>query len=194
LRALLALEPSGPVVDPWALPGGWRIGAPAWTRWRVQATGHGPVEIRTRGRAEAAELALDEDPPIRGSARWDGGDLLATVDGITRRYSCAVEGPVVWLGRDGHSWELRERSALVDGRRATAGAGGAVRAPMPGTITTVDVAEGQQVTAGAPLLVLEAMKMEHTLTAPVTGVIRELKARPGDTVERDTVLLTLVSA
>ncbi|MGH3619850.1 MAG: acetyl-CoA carboxylase biotin carboxylase subunit, partial [Pseudonocardiaceae bacterium] len=39
LRALLALEPTGPVVDPFALPGGWRIGEPAWTRWRMQASG-----------------------------------------------------------------------------------------------------------------------------------------------------------
>ncbi|MGH3593651.1 MAG: acetyl-CoA carboxylase biotin carboxyl carrier protein subunit, partial [Pseudonocardiaceae bacterium] len=71
---------------------------------------------------------------------------------------------------------------------------GTVHAPMPGTIIAVDVAEGQQVTAGARLLVLEAMKMEHVLTAPIDGVVRELRARPGTTVERDTVLLTLVSA
>jgi acetyl-CoA/propionyl-CoA carboxylase biotin carboxyl carrier protein len=42
--------------------------------------------------------------------------------------------------------------------------------------------------------VLEAMKMEHVLTAPVDGVVRELRARPGSTVERDTMLLVLVSA
>ena len=195
LRALLALEPSGPVVDPWTLPGGWRIGEPVWTRWRVQAGGQDPVEVRTRGRAAAAELVLGAGSPTRsGSARWDGDDLLVTLDGITRRYSCAVEGTVVWLGRDGHSWELREQPPLERALRTGTSTGGAVRAPMPGTVTAVDVAEGQQVTAGAPLLVLEAMKMEHALTAPVTGVVRGLAARPGDTVERDALLLTLVSA
>ena len=52
LRALLALEPTGPVVDPFELPGGWRVGEPAWTRWRVQAGRVcDPVEVRTRGRA-----------------------------------------------------------------------------------------------------------------------------------------------
>jgi acetyl-CoA/propionyl-CoA carboxylase biotin carboxyl carrier protein len=62
---------------------------------------------------------------------------------------------------------------------------------MPGTVTVVDVAEGQQVTAGTRLLVVEAMKMEHQLSAPIDGVVRALRASPGRTVERDEVLLEL---
>jgi acetyl-CoA/propionyl-CoA carboxylase, biotin carboxylase, biotin carboxyl carrier protein len=194
LRALLALEPSGPVVDPFALPGGWRVGEPAWTRWRVQVSGHNPIEVRTRGRAAAAEVVVGEGAPTRASAWWEDGDLIVTLDRITRRYTCAADGAAVWLGRDGHSWELREQQPLDAAWRTDQGVGGAVRAPMPGTITVVDVAEGQQVTAGARLLVLEAMKMEYVLTAPVNGVVRELRARTGGTVERDAVLLILVSA
>ena len=190
LRALLTLEPTGPVVDPFALPGGWRLGEPAWTRWRFQASGHDPIEVRTRGRAAAAELIVGEGAPTCASAWWDGEDLVVTLDRITRRYTCAADGAAVWLGRDGHSWELREQPLNV-ARRTEQGAGGAVRAPMPGTVTVVDVAEGQQVTTGARLLVLEAMKMEHVLTAPVTGVVRELRARPGGTVERDAMLLVI---
>ena len=194
LRALLALEPTGPVVDPFALPGGWRIGEPAWTRWQVQASGEGPVEVRTRGRGASAEVVVGDGAPTRASAWWDDGDLIVTVGQITRRYSCAADGVAVWFGRDGHSWELHEQQPLDAARRSEQGAAGAVRAPMPGTIIAVDVAEGQQVSAGARLLVLEAMKMEHVLTAPVDGVVRELRARPGSTVERDTMLLVLVSA
>jgi acetyl-CoA/propionyl-CoA carboxylase, biotin carboxylase, biotin carboxyl carrier protein len=194
LRALLALEPTGPVVDPFALPGGWRIGEPAWTRWRMQASGSEPVEVRTRGRAAAAELVVGEGAPSRVSAWWDDGDLIVTLDQITRRYACAVDGAAVWFGRDGHSWELHEQQPLDAARGPEQDAAGTVHAPMPGTIIAVDVAEGQQVTAGARLLVLEAMKMEHVLTAPIDGVVRELRARPGTTVERDTVLLTLVGA
>jgi acetyl-CoA/propionyl-CoA carboxylase biotin carboxyl carrier protein len=190
LRALLALEPTGPVVDPFELPGGWRIGEPAWTRWRVQASGYQPVEVRTRGRAADAELAVGEGAAIRASAWWEDGDLVATLDRITRSYTCAVDGAAVWLGRDGHSWELREQ-ALDAARRTEQGPGGAVHAPMPGTVIAVDVAEGQRVTAGARLLVLEAMKMEHVLTAPITGVVRKLRARPGGTVERNAALLVV---
>jgi acetyl-CoA/propionyl-CoA carboxylase biotin carboxyl carrier protein len=191
LRALLALEPTGPVVDPFALPGGWRIGEPAWTRWRVQAGRFDPIEVRTRGRAASAELAVGANAPIRAAARWDDGDLIVTLGQITCRYSCAVDGAAVWLGRDGHSWELHEQQPLDAARSREQGAAGAVPAPMPGTIIAVDVAEGQQVTAGARLLVLEAMKMEHVLTAPIDGVVRDLRARPGTTVERHAVLLVV---
>ena len=60
---------------------------------------------------------------------------------------------------------------------------------MPGTVTVVEVAEGQRVAAGDRLVVVEAMKMEHVLTAPVDGVVRELRAAAGATVARDAVLL-----
>ncbi len=191
LLALLALEPCGPVVDPFALPGGWRIGEPAWTRWRLLATE--PVEVRTRGRAGAVDVAVGQGKPVGASAWWDGADLVVTLDGITRRYTCARDGAEVWLGRDGHSWVLRE---LEGARRVARDVGGAgpVLAPMPGTVTAVEVDEGQQVTAGARLLVIEAMKMEHVLTAPIDGVVRKLHARPGGTVERDAVLAVVEPA
>jgi acetyl-CoA/propionyl-CoA carboxylase biotin carboxyl carrier protein len=188
LRALLALEPTGLVVDPFALPGGWRIGEPAWIRWQVQATGHDPVEVRTRGRAAVAEVVVGEGACRRAAARWDGEDLAVTLDEITRRYTCAADGAVVWLGRDGHGWEMREQQPLDAARATEPGVDGAVRAPMPGTVTVVDVVEGQQVSAGTRLLVLEAMKMEHVLTAPIDGLVRNLHARPGCTVERDAVV------
>jgi acetyl-CoA/propionyl-CoA carboxylase biotin carboxyl carrier protein len=60
---------------------------------------------------------------------------------------------------------------------------------MPGTVTVVDVAEGDTVVAGQRLVVVEAMKMEHVLTAPADGVVRELRARAGATVAKDAVLL-----
>jgi len=188
LRALLALEPTGPVVDPFALPGGWRVGEPAWSRWQVQAGGQDPVEVRTRGRAAAADVVVGGGARQRASARWDSGELAVTLDGITRRYTCAADGAVVWLGRDGHGWELREQPPLDAARPTDPVADGAVRAPMPGTVSVVDVVEGQQVSAGARLMVLEAMKMEHVLTAPIEGVVHELHASPGGTVERDAVV------
>ena len=194
LRALLALEPGGPVVDPFTLPGGWRLGEAAWTRWQVQASGQDPVEVRTRGRARAAEVVVGGGAAVRASARWDNADLVVTLDGITRRYTWATDAAVVWLGRDGHSWELREQQPLDAARPTETDLDGAVRAPMPGTVTVVDVVEGQHVTAGARLLVLEAMKMEHTLIAPIEGVVRELAARPGGTVERDAVVAVVEPA
>ena len=77
--------------------------------------------------------------------------------------------------------------------RATHAAGngthdGDILAPMPGKVIAVDVAEGQQVEAGQRLLVLEAMKMEHALTAPFAGTVVELKANEGAQVQVEALL------
>jgi acetyl-CoA/propionyl-CoA carboxylase biotin carboxyl carrier protein len=59
---------------------------------------------------------------------------------------------------------------------------------MPGTVLVVKVARGDVVSAGTPLLVVEAMKMEHTITAPVDGVVTELHVQPGQQVALDESL------
>jgi biotin carboxyl carrier protein len=70
---------------------------------------------------------------------------------------------------------------------------GGLVAPMPGKVVKVLVAEGQEVTAGAALLVLEAMKMEHTVRAADAGVVRALHVAVGDQVDADR-LLAVVTA
>jgi 3-methylcrotonyl-CoA carboxylase alpha subunit len=190
-HALLELEPSGPVVDPFAVPGGWRVGEPAWTTWRMSVSGHDPVGVRIRGRAAAAQVAVGDAEPVPCSARRDGDALVVTVAGVTRRYAWAQHDDTLWLGRDGRAWGIREQAPLDAASSVQAGAGGPVVSPMPGTVTAVEVIEGQPVAAGARLVVVEAMKMEHVLTAPVGGVVRELRARPGATVAKDAVLLVV---
>jgi 3-methylcrotonyl-CoA carboxylase alpha subunit len=59
---------------------------------------------------------------------------------------------------------------------------------MPGKVTAVDVSQGEKVANGQRLLTLEAMKMEHSLTAPFDGVVAELNAREGAQVSEGTVL------
>ena len=73
VHALLELEPTAPVVDPFDVPGGWRIGEPAWTTWRLVVSGHEPVEVRVRGRAAAAEVSVAGAAPVPASGRtWRG--------------------------------------------------------------------------------------------------------------------------
>ncbi|GAA2856392.1 acetyl-CoA carboxylase biotin carboxylase subunit [Pseudonocardia halophobica] len=191
--ALLDLEPGGPVTDPFDIPGGWRIGEAAWTTRRLVVAGHEPVEVRSRGRAADAELSVDGGEPFRTSTRLTGTGVTHSQAGVTREYAIARdESGVHWIGRDGLVWAVREQEALeAAAEEAAAGAGGPVLSPMPGTVTVVEVTEGQQVTAGQTLVVVEAMKMEHVLTAPVDGTVRELRARPGGTVAKDAVLLVV---
>jgi 3-methylcrotonyl-CoA carboxylase alpha subunit len=206
VHALAELEPSGPVVDPFDVPGGWRVGAPAWTTWRMAVAGRDPVEVRARGRAADAVVEVRppttlragapsgvevESPPVRASGRVEGDRLTVTLDGVTRAYVVALDGDTLWLGRDGHAWAVHERGPVDAVAAETTGAGGPVRSPMPGTVTLVEVADGQTVTAGDRLVVVEAMKMEHVLTAPVDGVVRDLRAKAGATVAKDAVLLSV---
>ncbi len=195
VHALLELEPTGPVVDPFDVPGGWRLGEPAWTTWQLVVSGHEPVEVRVRGRAAAAQVSVAGAEPVPVSGRTEAPirahsqDVVVTVAGVTRRYACARDGDTLWIGRDGHAWSVHEQRR--EEAAAAAGAGGPVVSPMPGTVTVVEVTEGQQVAAGDRLVVVEAMKMEHVLTAPVDGVVRRLRARAGATVARDAALLII---
>jgi acetyl-CoA/propionyl-CoA carboxylase biotin carboxyl carrier protein len=184
LFELLEAEPAGPVVDRWEVPDGWRLGEAAWTVRRLQAAGGDPVTVRVRGRAGDAQVRVGDGDPVTARAVRDGDELEVTLDGVTARYAVVHSGGEVWLAADGRVTGLREHERLhsaVEG----AGAGGAVTAPMPGTVTLVQAAVGDRVEAGAPLLVVEAMKMEHVLTAPLAGTVTELGATAGQQVRLD---------
>jgi acetyl-CoA/propionyl-CoA carboxylase, biotin carboxylase, biotin carboxyl carrier protein len=194
---LLALEPADALADPFDIPGGWRIGEHSWTTRKLVASGHEPVEVRSRGRAADAELVIDGAEPFRSSTRPVSAQdpsrgHFHSQGGVTRGYATArAADGTLWISRDGSAWAVREQEALEAAADAAEGAGGPVLSPMPGTVTVVEVTEGQQVTAGQRLVVVEAMKMEHVLTAPVDGTVRELRARSGGTVAKDAVLLVV---
>src|SRR3712207_8806416 len=81
LYELLETEPSGPVVDRWDVPDGWRLGEPAWTVRRLQATGGDPVTVRVRGRSSAAEVRVGDGEPVRASATRDGDEPIGRAHG-----------------------------------------------------------------------------------------------------------------
>ncbi len=89
---------------------------------------------------------------------------------------------------------FRVTADRTDGGAGGAAGDGAILAPMPGRIVSVEVAEGQAVTAGQKLLVLEAMKMEQALLAPFDGVVETLSATPGAQVQVDALLAKVVKA
>ena len=188
LERLGDLEPRGPLTDPFDLPGGWRVGEPAWTSWLMQAVGHDAVEVRVRGRAAAAEVVVGDGDPQPASVQRTTGTLRTSYAGQIHSYVYAEAGDVVWLGREGRTWEVREQERLAAARRDGAATEGPVTSPMPGTVTVVRVAVGETVRAGQPLVVVEAMKMEHIVVAPVDGVVSELFVHSGQQVAMDAPL------
>lgn len=104
------------------------------------------------------------------------------------------------LALEGWSHELRVQSeaahrvAELGLRGAAAGGPARVRAPMPGLVLLVEVSEGERVSEGQGILIIEAMKMENEIRAPVAGVVRRLSVSAGDAVERDALLCVVETA
>ncbi|KAA9155912.1 acetyl/propionyl/methylcrotonyl-CoA carboxylase subunit alpha [Amycolatopsis acidicola] len=185
LDRLVQLMPSGPVVDPWEVPTGWRLGAPGGVTFRLRA-GENEALVRVEGTPEAARVSVDDAEPVEVSARLRGNTLELRYAGEFRRYLRAVDGDL-WLARDGRAIAVGERPNLLS-THADVDEGGPVVSPMPGTVLMVKVSQGEAVTAGTPLVVVEAMKMEHTVVAPVDGVVGELLVQAGQQVALDETL------
>ncbi|KZY93376.1 MULTISPECIES: acetyl/propionyl/methylcrotonyl-CoA carboxylase subunit alpha [unclassified Erythrobacter] len=136
---------------------------------------------------------LNADPRVTATLFHKGESR--TVDVIGERGAAHATGfvedarTVVFADGQGFEFALESR-----GSGAAAAGSGAILAPMPGKVIAVDVAEGDRVTAGQRLMVLEAMKMEHALTAPFDGTVTELSAATGGQVQVEAVLCLVVPA
>ncbi|MEZ5744587.1 MAG: acetyl/propionyl/methylcrotonyl-CoA carboxylase subunit alpha [Sphingomonadaceae bacterium] len=98
----------------------------------------------------------------------------------------------VLVTEQGQAWLLEPWRA--EGAHGGSAATGAILAPMPGKVIAVEVEKGEEVKAGQKLLTLEAMKMEHTLTAPFDGVVAELNVSPGSQVQVEALLALIEEA
>ncbi|RZU24740.1 acetyl-CoA carboxylase biotin carboxylase subunit [Streptomyces sp. BK239] len=165
---LQALSPRGDGwTDPFSVPNGWRMGGvPRPVAFPLRVTE--PVQYTARGSHTVTEDRVH-----------------VTLDGVRHSFHRAGD----WLGRDGDAWHVRDHDPVAASLSGAAHAGAdSLTAPMPGTVTVVKVAVGDEVAAGQSLLVVEAMKMEHVISAPHAGTVAELDVAPGTTVAMDQVL------
>jgi 3-methylcrotonyl-CoA carboxylase alpha subunit len=155
-----------------------------------------PARVSMRVAGEAREL---EVAPINGGDSYkisiDGRSDFEEVRSLPTTYGDWAERQPdgeIFIFERGAAYEVsfaRER-----GTGQASAADGAIIAPMPGKVIAVDVSEGQAVTAGQRLMVLEAMKMEHALTAPFDGVIEGLAVSAGGQVQVEALLAKVVPA
>ncbi|MFB8772941.1 acetyl/propionyl/methylcrotonyl-CoA carboxylase subunit alpha [Streptomyces broussonetiae] len=171
-----ALRPNGAGgwTDPFSVPDGWRLGGtPRPARF--------PLRVR-----EAVEYAP------RGTHSVADDRVSVTLDGVRHTFDRATAPDGVWLGRAGDAWHVRDHDPVAESLTRAAHSGAdSLTAPMPGTVTVVKVAVGDEVAAGQSLLVVEAMKMEHVISAPHAGTVAELDVRPGTTVAMDQILAVI---
>ena len=186
-------------VDPFSLPSGWRTGGrPAWTPHHLRITGAEPVTVLVRPVHDGRfEVRLPERAAFTARAARHGDRLLLSLGGVTRGFTHAVNrhgdgDSTHWLARDGDSWAVRPYDPLEQLALGGPGTGAAaLNAPMPGTVTVVKAAVGDLVTKGQPLMILEAMKMEHVITAPYDGTVEQLRVVAGGTVAMDELLAVI---
>jgi propionyl-CoA carboxylase alpha chain len=159
-----------------------------------------PVAFRNvPSRPQVTELHGDEPVTVEW---WGGRDgyrvegltvvsagtdaVVLEVDGVRTTYDVAVSGTHVDVDWPGGHAALTLVPRFVD--PADAVASGSLLAPMPGTVVSVKVGAGQAVSAGDVVLVLEAMKMQHRVSAPTAGVVTQIDVKPGQQVAAGEVL------
>ena len=148
----------------------------------------GNAEVGVRkvdAKKEAAE-------PTASAATTDSGRYTVTVDG--RSYALAVEDGNVTVDGKRYQVDLQSQTGAAASPAATAGPSAdstAILAQMPGVVLRINVELAQTVTEGQPLLVLEAMKMEVAINAPVDGVISEITVAEGEQVAAGHLLCTI---
>jgi acetyl-CoA/propionyl-CoA carboxylase biotin carboxyl carrier protein len=175
----------------WDIPDGWRIGAAAPTMIRLSG-GNRVAHIQLTGRPDRARVQVDDAESRSLTADLDGDTLMLTLDGVRGRYRVAERDGQLWVADATGVADLRVVAESV-ARAAAEHAGDAeIRSPMPGSVIATPVAAGVVVARGEPVVVVEAMKMEHTLTAPVAGSV-ELLVNPGAQVQLDQLLARVVS-
>jgi 3-methylcrotonyl-CoA carboxylase alpha subunit len=171
----------------WADRSGWRLSAPAVVRWRF---GERVVVLERLGTQHYRARLADQDYEVRMLGR-EQGSLEAEIDGSRELARIVEAGAALEIFRSGRHTSLTAGStedALEPTLEADAGS---LVTPLPGTVVAVHATAGQSVERGAPLITIEAMKMEHTVAAPYAGTVERLPFGLGDRVAAGSVLAEL---
>ena len=186
----LATERAKESADPWSRTDAWRLYGAAQRRFDIEVRGEAHRATLERTHGASTSIAV-------GDARWsfearalDADRHEIVVDGrrwVVAVYASGEQVSVFAPEASGVAFEVDRIAHAGDGPAE----GGRLSAPMPGKVISFLVAAGDAVTFGQPLAVMEAMKMEHTITAPRDGTIEALLYAPGDQVAEGGELLRL---
>jgi len=178
--------------SPWQAQDGWRLGVPAARSVPLQQ-GERAHTLKVWTTADGWRVQCGDAAPKQVVGHADGQTLSVQMDERRWRLQLQRDGDQLYLfASDGqHRFTLHD--PVGESEQASADAG-SLLAPMPGRIVATLVAAGTQVKRGTPLVVLEAMKMEHTLQAPADGTVKGYRAKAGDQVGDGAVLVDFEAA
>jgi acyl-CoA carboxylase subunit alpha len=177
-----------------SVPGGWR-NVPSQPQVTSFDGPRGRIDVRYHWtRTGIAIVAGQADAPLAEISVAASTPEFVALDlaGVRYRFDVVRAGEELWVSSALGSVRLRLIERLPAPRRGAES--GSLVAPMPGSVTRVAVARGDMVVAGQLVLVIEAMKMEHEISAPASGVLAELRVGPGAQVNAGDVLAVVTAA
>ena len=180
--------------DPWAQTSGWRLNTRLQRSLNFEDdSGNSEVRIDYAGDGRQWQLQIGGNTHTLALHAASTDSVRISLDGRTLQADVAWEGEGLHLfdGRSQHSLRLLDPMAHAGHAEAE---GGRLTAPMPGKIVALLVDQGASVTQGTPLLIMEAMKMEHTIAAPSAGTVEALRYAVGDQVAEGAQLLDFKAA
>jgi propionyl-CoA carboxylase alpha chain len=172
------------------LPSGWRT-LPSQKQNVAFTVGDDRLDVRYRfERGTWTASANGWQPEIRVLSAT-AALVDAEIDGVRRRYRITRCGAAHYVDSALGATTLREVERFPD--PSAVQEAGSLLAPMPGAVVRVEVTEGTAVSAGTSIVVLEAMKMEHTVRAPADGVVTTISVTAGDQVDSGQILAVLAN-
>jgi 3-methylcrotonyl-CoA carboxylase alpha subunit len=190
-EAKLAAKTSGDPCSPWHARDGWRMNLSA-ARMIGFRDGDSLIEAMVRYQGDKWQITINGQTTLARGKKLDGDRfavelddrrLVASVVAVDEKRSIFLNGSTYSLLRD-------DPLHLVEAGGAQ---GGGLTAPMPGKVVALLAQPGQKVEKGAPLLILEAMKMEHTITAPAAGIVKTFCYAAGEQVSDGAALVEFES-
>ncbi|TVT47313.1 MAG: acetyl/propionyl/methylcrotonyl-CoA carboxylase subunit alpha [Denitromonas halophila] len=167
-------------LSPWHARDGWRLNASA-KRDLIFRHGEEQQTVNVAYRADGYTLTVNgQSVEARGELN-DRGLLRVELDGMRMDATVVAANEKRHVFSHGRAWQLSNVDPLHYSGEG-GGAEGGLLAPMPGKVISLIAAEGAAVEKGAPLLILEAMKMEHTINAPAAGTVKAFRFAVGDQV------------
>jgi geranyl-CoA carboxylase alpha subunit len=161
---------------------------------RYEIDGRAQTATLTRLAANAHRVDLGGHTFSIEAIDLAAGRVRFACDGVLESGAWLRDGDHLWLGTRGVSFEIADTTRAASARHIGGAGDGQLRASMNGRVVALQVGVGERVTAGQPILTLEAMKMEHVHAAPIAGTVKALHVAAGDQVAARRVVAEIDAA